>query len=247
MLLGAAEWVVEPASVSAYEYAGAISKSSPVCQLLGAMSPTMPDFREIYRRTSDVYEEHAAAWDEQRPRVFFEKDWIDRFVDGLPSGGRVLDVGCGAGLPISRYLIEQGFEVTGVDSSPKMIEISRSRMAEATWLVMDMRNLTLTTRFDGIVSWDAFFHLTPNEQRSTIRRFCRHLDPGGSMLLTIGDQAGEVLGWVNGERVYHSSLDPSEYRETLEAAGFENVELSLRDARCGEHSILVASNYQGHE
>jgi hypothetical protein len=58
---------------------------------------------------------------------------------------------------------------------------------------------------DGIVSWDAVFHLTPDEPRSTVRRFCQDLDPGGSMLLTIGDQAGEVLGWVNGVRVYHSS------------------------------------------
>lgn len=82
-----------------------------------------------------------------------------------------------------------------------MIEISRSRTVEATWVVMDMRKLSLATRFDGILSWDVFFHLAPDEQRSTMRRFCQHLNPGGSMLLTIGEVPGEALGWVNGERV----------------------------------------------
>ncbi|MEM1270256.1 MAG: hypothetical protein AAGI08_09420 [Bacteroidota bacterium] len=68
----------------------------------------MPDFREIHRRTQDTYEAHAAAWDQQRPRVFFERDWLNRFTPCLPAGGTVLDTGCGAGEPIARYLIEEG-------------------------------------------------------------------------------------------------------------------------------------------
>jgi len=204
----------------------------------------MHNHREIHRRTISVYEENANAWDQQRPTVFFEKMWVDRFIGCLPPGSSVLDVGCGAGVPITRYLMQQGFQLTGIDASPRMIEIARSRL-DCDLVVMDMRSLNLDSSYDGILSWDAFFHLSPGEQRSTMRLFCQHLNPGGSLLLTIGDVAGEVLGTVNGEQVYHSSLDPSEYEEFLEGAGFSDVAITLNDEACGDHSVLLASNYRG--
>jgi hypothetical protein len=62
-------------------------------------------------------------------------------------------------------------------------------------------------------------------------------------LLAIGDEAGEVLGAVNGQQVYHSSLDPHEYAQILLAAGFPHVTIALGDKKCGEHSELRASGY----
>lgn len=203
----------------------------------------MTNLREIHRKTIKVYEEHAEAWNEQRQGKFFEKEWIDRFIHGLPPSGQVLEVGCGTGEPISRYLIQQRFKLTGIDASPKMIEIASSRLSDGDWIVMDMRSLSLPLRYDGVISWDGFFHLTPEEQRPTLALFCQHLNPGGSMLLTIGDKAGEVLGTVHGAQVYHSSLDPREYEEILKAAGFLRVTIALRDKSCGGHSVLHASDY----
>ena len=206
----------------------------------------MPTFREIHRTTRETYEAHALAYDRQRTKKLFEKDWLDRFVACLPAGGTVLDIGCGAGEPISQYLFEKGFNLTGVDSSPTMIALSRSRLPEGEWLEQDMRNLSLSRSFDGLLGWDSFFHLNPHEQRSTLDLFCQHLNPDGALLLTIGHEAGEVLGFVNGQRVYHSSLDPGEYEQILLAAGFSQVTIVLRDKKCGEHSVLLASGYK-HE
>ena len=204
----------------------------------------MPTFSDIHRTTPETYEIHARAYDQQRTKVFFEKYWLDRFITSLPAGGSVLDIGCGAGVPIAQYLLDQGFKLTGVDSSPTMIDISRTRFPEGEWVVKDMRELSLSQIFDGIVGWDSFFHLNQDEQRSTLDLFCQHLNPDGALLLTIGDEAGEVLGVVNGQRVYHSSLDPNEYEQILLAAGFAEVTIALRDEKCGEHSVLLASGYQ---
>ncbi|WP_428603584.1 class I SAM-dependent methyltransferase [Sedimenticola sp.] len=200
----------------------------------------MPNLKYIHSRTVQIYERHAHAWDDHRPRTFFEKGWLDKFIKLLPSEGRVLDVGCGAGEPITGYFLEQGLRVTGLDASPKMLEISKSRFPNATWIAMDMRNLKLDTKFDGIVSWDGFFHLNQEEQRQVLLLFADHLNLEGSLLLTIGHESGEVTGRVEGEEVYHSSLDPDEYKTILNSVGFENIEIKLVDESCGFHSILLA-------
>lgn len=200
----------------------------------------MKRLSDIHLRTLQIYEKHAHAWDEHRPRVLFEKDWLDKFIMLLPAGGRILDVGCGAGEPISEYFIKRGFALTGLDASPKMLAISRNRFPTASWIEMDMRQLKLDTKFDGIVSWDGFFHLNQEEQRQVLVLFAEHLNPDGSLLLTIGHESGEVTGTVEGEEVYHSSLAPDEYKAILNKIGFEKVELVLEDEGCECHSILLA-------
>ena len=55
---------------------------------------------------------------------------MDRFSDLVPAGGSILDIGCGMDEPIARYFIERGFAVTGVDSSPSMLELSHVARGE---------------------------------------------------------------------------------------------------------------------
>jgi SAM-dependent methyltransferase len=71
-------------------------------------------------RIVDIYERHADAWVDARLREggLYEREWLDRFCALVPPGGSVLDIGCGAGEPIARYINERGYAVTGVDSSP---------------------------------------------------------------------------------------------------------------------------------
>ena len=113
------------------------------------------------------------------PRVFFEKDWLERFISAVPVQSSILDVGCGAGEPIAAHLIERGFSVTGVDASPAMIEICRSRFPEMAWIVNDMRDLALERKFHGIIGWDSFFHLDPGEQRATLQLSSNIFIPAG--------------------------------------------------------------------
>nr|WP_234004975.1 class I SAM-dependent methyltransferase [Cronobacter turicensis] len=56
-----------------------------------------------------------------------EKVWLDKFISHLPPGGNILDLGCGNGSPIAEYLLSQGVNVTGVDSSPSMISFMSCR------------------------------------------------------------------------------------------------------------------------
>jgi len=187
-----------------------------------------------------VYDRAAAGYDARRFKGLFEEGWLKRFAAALPSGGRVLDLGCGAGEPIAAWLIGQGFAVTGVDFAPGMLAIARQRWPEGDWREADMRTLDLPDRFDGIVSWDAFFHLTPDAQRGVIPRLARHLLPGGALMLTVGPRAGEATGTVEGAPVYHASLAPAEYATRLEVAGLRLTGFLAEDPDCDRHTVLMA-------
>src|SRR4051794_34840481 len=102
------------------------------------------------------YERHAAEWDSDRQTAAWnDRAWHTRFVDRLPTGAAVLDLGCGSGRPVAQYLAEQGLRVTGVDSSPTMISLCRGRLPDQEWIVADMRGLSLGRRFDGILAWNS--------------------------------------------------------------------------------------------
>ena len=198
------------------------------------------DLSQLAAQTPQIYQRNAARFDRERSRVLFEQVWLDRFAALLPARATVLDAGCGAGEPIARYLFDQGLHVTGIDASSQMIAIAATRLPAATWRVTDMRDLALAEQFDGIVSWHAFFHLTPAQQRTTLARFAQHLVAPGALLLTVGPQAGETVGSVGGEAVYHSSLSPTEYRRILTELGLTVVDFVLEDASCDYASVLLA-------
>ena len=194
----------------------------------------MPD------RIINLYENHAAAWDRQRKRELIERSWLERFAGLVRPGGTVLDLGCGAGEPIARWLIERGFAVTGVDSSATLIGMCRERFPAHRWIVADMRTLDLACRFDGLIAWHSQFHLTVDDQRALFPRLAAHAAPGTAFLFTTGPQAGETIGTWQGEPLHHASLAPDEYEARLAASGFAIVERRLRDPDCGEASIWLA-------
>jgi SAM-dependent methyltransferase len=192
-------------------------------------------------RIVGLYQRHAAVWDRLRsPGCLFEKPWLDRFLALLAPGASILDVGCGAGLPISGYLIEKGFAVTGVDSSGPLLELCRGRFPGQKWVLADMRTLALERQFDGILAWDSFFHLSPQDQRAMFPIFAQHAGPGAALMFTSGPQQGQVLGEFEGEPLNHGSLDPGEYTALLDQIGFAVVAYVAEDPSCGEHTIWLA-------
>jgi SAM-dependent methyltransferase len=188
----------------------------------------------------DLYERHARAWDGDRGRSLFERGWLDSFREVAGDGAPILDLGCGSGEPIARYLIECGHAITGVDSSPTLIELGAARFPAHHWIVCDMRHLALGARFGGILAWDSFFHLAPDDQRAMFSIFRAHAARSAALMFTSGPREGEAIGSYQGEPLYHASLDPTEYGMLLRANGFEMVRHIVEDATCGGHTIWLA-------
>src|SRR5882724_11944601 len=121
---------------------------------------------ELAKDIIDLYERNARHWDTaRRASPLSENGWLDHFRLRIPPGGAILDIGCGGGEPIARYLIEHGLDVTGLDSSATMISLCQHRFPKCQWLVGDMRTMALGKTFQGVVAWDSFFHLMHDDQR----------------------------------------------------------------------------------
>jgi ubiquinone/menaquinone biosynthesis C-methylase UbiE len=142
------------------------------------------------------YERHATAWDADRAGSGWnDKPWHDRFVamvrKVMPKGASVLDLGCGSGSPVARHMAAQGLKVTGVDSSPTLIALCRSRLPDHEWIVGDMRRLSLGRSFQGILAWDSFFHLNYDDQRNMFGIFARHARPSAVLMFNAGPRTAK--------------------------------------------------------
>ena len=189
---------------------------------------------------SHLYDKFAGEFDRDRTRSLMEREYLAEFVDRLTPGSNVLDLGCGMGEPIARFLIEHKFVVTGIDAAPAMLELCRERFPDANWIEADMRGLDLGQRFAAVVAWDSFFHLTAEHQRGMFEVFGRHIAPGGLLLFTSGPLEDVRWGDLYGEPIHHASLAPDEYRRRLGENGFSVLRFDVENPNCGGHTVWLA-------
>ena len=199
----------------------------------------------MHERIIALYDETADAWDEVRSRGLSppEIPHLDAFAAALPNSASVLDIGCGGGEPVAARLVARGLAVTGVDSSPNLIALARRRFPAAEWHVADMRHLALGRRFDPVLAWHSFFHLTADDQRAMFPVFAAHAAPGALLMFTSGTEAGEAIGEWQGEPLYHASLSPDDYRALLAAHGFKVLSYSPGDPPGIGPTVWLAKRY----
>ena len=188
-----------------------------------------------------LYRRHARSWVSARMTgAFAEVIWFDRLAAIIPRNSHILDLGCGAGVPIARHLLDAGYCVTGVDSAPAMLALFQQHCPEATAILADMLKLSLDQHFDAIIAWDSFFHLSPATQCAMFAIFSVHIHANGALMFTTGPAAGEAIGTLEGEALYHASLAPATYRALLHRHGFAVVAQTTEDPACGGRTVWLA-------
>lgn len=190
--------------------------------------------------TRAVYEAVAQQFDRDRHKGLMERPYLEQILQRLDGAREILDLGCGSAQPIAQFFIDAGCHVTGIDAAEAMIAICRSRYPTGTWQHRDMRDLDLGRRFDAIIAWDSFFHLTADDQRAMFPVFGKHSTQGTLLLFTSGPRAGVAIGEIYGHPLYHASLESAEYEQLLARHGFNVLLHRVEDPECGKHTVWLA-------
>ena len=177
------------------------------------------------KTVKDGYNAIADRYLSERTRDSEDVRLLADFTNRLPANARVLDAGCGAGVPISQMLSER-FEVTGADFSEAQIELAKKNVAGAEFLCEDMTRLSFPDEtFDGVTSYYAIIHIPREEHQALLANFHRMLKPGGLALLCLG--AEHLIDDVDenylGTRMYWSHFDSETYLKMMEEIGFTIV------------------------
>ncbi len=123
---------------------------------------------------------------------------LEDLASDLPSTAAVLDLGCGAGIPVTRWLAHRGYAVTGVDVSARQLELARKYVPEATFIKADMIDLAFRPEtFDAVVAFHSIIHVPREEHPALLATIHRWLKPGGTFMatLTVTEFEGEDGDW----------------------------------------------------
>lgn len=127
-----------------------------------------------------------------------DDDWwvagTTAFAELLPSGAHVLDIGCGSGLK-SKFLIDKGLRVTGIDFSENLLAIARETAPTATFMCMDMRTIeSLPETYDALFAQASLLHIPRVDALEVVRGWITRLKPGGFIYLAVKEvKAGRSL------------------------------------------------------
>jgi ubiquinone/menaquinone biosynthesis C-methylase UbiE len=167
--------------------------------------------------------------------------WIGELARLIPAGARVLDLGCGAGIPATRELTAHGLQVLGVDFSAVQLRRARRLVPAASLVRADMTALRLRpASLDAVVSFYALIHVPLTDQQALFPRIRRWLRPGGHFLAIVGAQRWTGTEYYLGAQMFWDHADTAAYRRWLQAAGMAPIwERFIPEGESG-HSLILA-------
>lgn len=182
----------------------------------------MSDSRtRIVEQGYDVIGETFVGW---RDRIVGDprRKWADELTSRLPDRARILELGCGSGVPDTQLLAER-FRVTGVDISSEQVKRARANVPSAQFVQSDFTSLELEpASFEAVAAFYSFNHVPRDLLAPVFGRIHAWLVPGGLFLTALG--TSDTEGWTGdflGATNYFSSFPPITNRLLLNEAGFD--------------------------
>ncbi|MGD9592568.1 MAG: trans-aconitate 2-methyltransferase [Candidatus Berkiella sp.] len=184
------------------------------------------------------YDLIAEGFAKMRDSFYKEQKYLDELIKLIPVKSSILDIGCGSGFPIASYLIEKGFEVTGVDGSQKLLDIAKEKCPKMKRILGDVRSVPLEDEFDAVVEWWCLFHIPKQDHEKMIHRFSQWLKPNGILEFTSGDAAYEAtFSDMLNQELHYYSLAPEEYEKYLQKYSFK---ILLKESDQPDHLVWIA-------
>ncbi|WP_033400502.1 class I SAM-dependent DNA methyltransferase [Actinokineospora enzanensis] len=189
----------------------------------------VPAFDLIGRRYDESFVE--------RDVQIAETAWL---IERLPAGARVLDLGCGSGMPTAKQLVDAGLAVVGVDESPVMLDLAREQAPGPDYRLADLRAVSEWGEFDAAVAFFSLLMLPKSAIEQTLRAVRDSLRGPRLLLLSMvqGDFDTFPVNFL-GAPTTVSAYPPDELKRVVTEAGFGDVELREFEAEAEPGRIEV--------
>jgi len=172
--------------------------------------------RSGYDKIAEEYQADRGIFDHTRE--------LDELLSLLPTNARILDVGCGAGVPVMEFLVEAGFEVVGMDFSESMLRLARNNVPQAQLIMGSMTELGFRDNsFDGLTAFYSIIHVPREKHLSLFQSFHRIIKPEGVMLICMGPDEWEAVDEYYGTRMFWSHYNPEISLQMVKDAGFHII------------------------
>jgi SAM-dependent methyltransferase len=170
------------------------------------------------------------------------REWAEELVRLLPPGARVVDLGCGAGVPATLALTGGGRAVLGVDFSAVQLGRARRLVPAGRFVRADMAELQLRpASVDAVMALYSLIHLPLADQRSLLARIRGWLRPGGYLLALVGAAWWTATEHYLGAEMFWDHADADTYLRWLRETGFEVVwDRFIPEGNTG-HTLILAS------
>jgi ubiquinone/menaquinone biosynthesis C-methylase UbiE len=169
-----------------------------------------------------AYDSIGARYDEAFPHKEGQVACAEALLEALPPGARVLDVGCGTGLPTALRLVSAGCEVVCLDISARMLEIAQANVPGAEFVLGDVLDLPREAgRYDGATAFFSLLHLPRAKLRDALGLLRDILVPRGLLALAMVEaDVDDVPIPFLGSRIRVTGLLRDELRAVLLESGF---------------------------
>jgi cyclopropane fatty-acyl-phospholipid synthase-like methyltransferase len=172
--------------------------------------------------SASAYEKHARAFLSARDRSIVGAEVVKRWASSMSPGTEVLEIGCGAGFPVTRVLADAGLKLWAVDSSPTLLSEFRVRFPDIpVECARALESAYFGRKFSAVVAVGLVFILQAEEQAAFIHRVSELIVAGGRFLFTAPVETGTWADATTGHEC--RSLGRERYEGILAEAGFRVV------------------------
>lgn len=197
------------------------------------------DYRAVVRAG---YDDIAARYLAERPTEAADVERLDDLLDRLPARARVLDAGCGAGVPVTSRLLARDFPTVGLDISVAQLVLAQELVAASKPVQGDLSEVPFRdASFDAVVSHYAVIHVPRDDHPAVFAEVRRVLKPGGWTLLCLGarDNPGDhdPESWL-GAPMFWSHYDAPTNVRLVRDAGLDIVDDRVIDDPMGHGQQL---------
>jgi ubiquinone/menaquinone biosynthesis C-methylase UbiE len=194
---------------------------------------------EGYNKIAEVYQASRHRLD--------NTEQLREFAGLLPKNAKILDVGCGAGVPVAKFLVEAGFQVVGIDFSEEMLRLARKNVARATFICQDMTKLDFVDNsFDGLTAFYSIIHVPREKHSHLFESFHRILRSEGIMLACMGSDEWEATEEYYGASMFWSQYSPEKSLQLIKDAGFQPIHDRILEIGKEKHYWILAKNKKKH-